>query len=234
MIEEGWYALDWRRIFIGDAPILFLAEIVLRTAIMYGYTSFLLRVLGKRGLGQLSSLELAIIIGFGSAVGDPMIYDDVPVIYGMIAVTVITFMQIGLEKFINTNKKAESIMDGEPNLVIDDGIMIYENMKNDNLSREDLFRFLRLNNVTHLGEVSKAFFETSGQLSIMYKTAELVKPGLSVLPNNYVNTTAVTANEKITEPGIYICSQCGNSSQFHKEDIVYHCAKCHGDSWVKG
>src|SRR5688572_21848737 len=118
-MEENFYAFDWKRIFIGDAPILFLAEIVLRTIIMYSYTTFLLRVLGKRGIGQLSSLELAIIIGFGSAVGDPMIYDDIPVTYGMVAVTVITFLQIGLENFINSNKKAEMLMDGEPNLVID-------------------------------------------------------------------------------------------------------------------
>jgi len=40
---------------------------------MYAYTVFLLRILGKRGMGQLSMLELAIIISFGSAVGDPIL-----------------------------------------------------------------------------------------------------------------------------------------------------------------
>ncbi|HEY3387695.1 MAG TPA: YetF domain-containing protein [Saprospiraceae bacterium] len=232
-MEENFYAFDWKRIFIGDAPILFLAEIVLRTIIMYSYTTFLLRVLGKRGIGQLSSLELAIIIGFGSAVGDPMIYDDIPVTYGMVAVTVITFLQIGLENFINSNKKAEMLMDGEPNLVIDDGILMHENMKNDNLSREDLFRFLRLKNVTHLGEVSKAFFETSGDLSVMFKTAEHVKPGLSVLPDNSIDKTIVGSNENIIEPGVYLCRQCGHSSFLHKEEVINHCEKCHGDSWIK-
>ena len=54
---------------------------------MYAYTIFLLRVLGKRGMGQLSTLELAIIISIGSAVGDPMIGVDIPIVHGLLVVT---------------------------------------------------------------------------------------------------------------------------------------------------
>src|SRR5215207_7709864 len=96
---------DFHRIFLGDAPALFLLEIVFRTLIMYTYTVILLRILGKRGMGQLSMLELAIIIAFGSAVGDPMVGAEMPILHGMTAITAVTIFQIGLERLINMNKK---------------------------------------------------------------------------------------------------------------------------------
>jgi uncharacterized membrane protein YcaP (DUF421 family) len=182
-MQENFQPFDLHRIFVGELPLIFFAEIVLRTLIMYIYTIFLLRILGKRGMGQLSALELAIIIGFGSAVGDPMMSADIPVTYGIICVSVITLFQVGLEKLINKNKSVEAVMEGEPNLIIDDGLMIMENMKKDNLSKEDLFRLLRIKDIEHLGQINKAFFETTGQISILLQSPDKIKPGLSVFPD---------------------------------------------------
>src|SRR5687768_736421 len=106
-MDSDFKPFDFPRIFFGDAPTLFLLEIVFRTLIMYSYTVFLLRLLGKRGMGQLSMLELAIIISFGSAVGDPMVGYDIPIVHGMLAITVVAIFQILLERFININRKVE-------------------------------------------------------------------------------------------------------------------------------
>lgn len=62
---------DLARMFLGDTSPLFLLEIAFRTALMFLWLVFLLRVTGKRGLAQLSPLELASVIGPGSAAGDP-------------------------------------------------------------------------------------------------------------------------------------------------------------------
>src|SRR5829696_3727780 len=167
-MEQTFKPFDFHRIFLGDAPALFLLEIVFRTLIMYAYTVFLLRILGKRGMGQLSMLELAIIISFGSAVGDPMVGYNVPIVYGVVAVTFVTIFQIGLERFINHNRKVEALMEGTPNLVISNGVINWKCMKEDNISKEDLFRALRGKDVQHLGQVKKAFFETSGSVSVFF------------------------------------------------------------------
>ncbi|MBN9165362.1 MAG: hypothetical protein BGO98_30195 [Myxococcales bacterium 68-20] len=63
---------------LGDEPPLFLVEVALRTTIIFVYTLPLLRLLGKRGVAQLSLFQVTIIIGLGSAVGDPMFQADVP------------------------------------------------------------------------------------------------------------------------------------------------------------
>lgn len=95
---DGFKILDWHRMFIGDGPPVFLLKIIFRTVSMYVYTIFLLRILGKRSIGQLPTLELAIIIYFGSAVGNLVIGKDIPMVYGMVAITAVAFLQVGFEQ----------------------------------------------------------------------------------------------------------------------------------------
>ena len=122
-MTESFRVFDFHRIFVGDAPALYFIEIIFRTIVMYSYTVLLLRVLGKRGMGQLSMLELAIIISFGSAVGDPMIGAEMPIFYGALAITVVTVLQIGLERLINKNRKVETVMEGKANVVVSNGVI---------------------------------------------------------------------------------------------------------------
>jgi len=70
---------DWERILIHDFPWLYLGEVALRTVIMFTVLLLALTVSGKREVKQLSVYELVLLIGLGSAAGDPMFYDDVPI-----------------------------------------------------------------------------------------------------------------------------------------------------------
>ncbi|HEY1008464.1 MAG TPA: YetF domain-containing protein, partial [Daejeonella sp.] len=173
---------DFHRMFLGDYPLTFLLEIIFRTIVMYAYTIVLLRFLGKRGMGQLSNLELAIIICFGSAVGDPMIGADIPIIHGFTAITTVALVQVGMEKFINKNKRIEQIMEGLPECLVDDGKILLDKLKTENLSNADLFRALRNKEVVHLGEIDKAYFETSGDITVFFHNKRKIKPGLSIKP----------------------------------------------------
>lgn len=231
---DDFKVFDFHRIFIGDAPALYFLEIIFRTFIMYGYTVILLRILGKRGMGQLSMLELAIIISFGSAVGDPMIAYDMPIFYGLLAITVVTICQIGFERLINKNRKVESVMEGKSNMVVKDGVIIWDCMERDNISREDLFRSLREKNVQHLGEVKKAFFETSGAISVFFQSPQNVVPGLSVEPEEMIdNTDIYSANQQIVQAGSFSCIHCGHTTSVTQETKLSSCPVCHGEKWIR-
>jgi uncharacterized membrane protein YcaP (DUF421 family) len=233
-MDSTFEVFDFRRIFLGDAPPLFLLEIVFRTLIMYAYTVILLRILGKRGMGQLSMLELAIIISFGSAVGDPMVGADVPIVHGMVAITVVTIFQIGLERLINKNSKVEALMEGTPNLIVQDGVIQWDCMKRDNLSKEDLFRSLRSKDVEHLGQVQKAFFETSGSVSVFFNSPKKIKPGLSLLPEEMVPEDTILRNEmQVPGTGEYSCMNCGHTITLKMEGIIPKCRVCADARWVK-
>jgi uncharacterized membrane protein YcaP (DUF421 family) len=230
---KDFQVFDFHRIFMGDAPALYMLEIVFRTLVMYSYTIILLRILGKRGMGQLSTLELAIIISFGSAIGDPMLEADSPILHGMVAVTVVTFFQINVERLINKNKQVETILEGAPNLVVENGLIKWENLVKDNLSKEDLFRALRSKDVEHLGQINKAFFETSGQISVFFHSPKKIKPGLMVLPEIELDPADILkASEAVPAAGTYCCLNCGNSKSFGQKEQVPACGVCHGEEWV--
>ncbi len=225
---------DFHRIFLGDYPLLFLLEIVFRTVFMYGYTILLLRFLGKRGMGQLSNLELAIIICFGSAVGDPMIGAQVPIVYGIVAITTVAFLQVGMEKFINSHKKIEQVMEGSPECLVNEGVILLDKLKQENLSQADLFRALRNKDVIQLGEVKKAYFETSGDITVLFQNQRNLKPGLCVMPQDETNKPKCFGNgSTIATTGKYSCCTCGYTAQFKAGEILNECNKCGNTEWVK-
>jgi len=232
-MQENFRVFDFHRMFLGDAPLTFLLEIIFRTVIMYLYTIVLLRFLGKRGIGQLSTLELAIIICFGSAVGDPMIGQDIPMVYGAIAITTVAFLQVGLERIINKNKKLESIMEGKPDLLVQDGIIINDALTYNNLSHADLFRILRGKDVQHLGEIDKAFFETSGQITVWYHPSRKIRQGLSIIPEEEMPPNAMIESPAIApNDGVYSCCHCGQSLSLTKKEKLPDCNKCNSKLWV--
>ena len=110
---------DLQRMFVGDHPLLFHLEIVVRTLIVYGYSLVLLRWLGSRTIGQLSTIEFLLVIALGSAVGDPMFYPDVPLVHALVVVTVVVLANRGLDILVARSKIAERVIDGEPQELID-------------------------------------------------------------------------------------------------------------------
>lgn len=230
-MEQDFQVFDFHRIFLGELPLSFLAEIVFRTAIMYLYSITLLRILGKRGMGQLSSLELAIIICFGSAVGDPMIGKDIPIIYGITAVTTVALLQVGLEKMINRNKQVEKVLEGSADLIVNNGIIVKEALERNNLSNADLFRLLRAKGIKYLGEIEKAFFEISGDISI-WRNETPASKGLILLPSEELPADSILEKETAIKEGVELnCINCGDSIVTNNNSKLPECKNCGTNRW---
>lgn len=103
--------MNWQDILFGDENLSFLAEIALRSVIMFLLLFLGLRVAGKRGVKQLSIFELLIIIALGSAAGDPMIYKEVGVIYALVVFVVIFLIYWMLTKLMEHSETMESILE---------------------------------------------------------------------------------------------------------------------------
>ncbi|GAA0504516.1 DUF421 domain-containing protein [Deinococcus depolymerans] len=172
---------DWARMLLGDTPPLFLLEIVFRTAVIFLWLVFLLRVTGKRGLAQLSPLELAIVIGLGSAAGDPMFYPEVPLLHAMLVLTLVVGLQRLLSHLVIRSERVETFIEGVPVELVRRGVLSGEALRRANLSREDLFERLRAQGVRQLGEVQRAYFEQDGNLTVFTHPHD-PPPGLPVVP----------------------------------------------------
>lgn len=172
--------MEFERIFIGDAPLAFALEIAFRTAFMYLYTLALVRLLGKRGMGQLSPFEMVIIVALGSAVGDPMFYADVPLFHGVIVVTVVVALERVLVRLTERNRMLERLIESSPVLLVTDGEIDMGALDREDLSLAELYMSLREHGIEHLGEVRRAYLEPNGKVSV-YRNG-LARLGKSVLP----------------------------------------------------
>ncbi|RJF72489.1 DUF421 domain-containing protein [Deinococcus cavernae] len=198
--------LDWQRMFIGDTDALFLLEIALRTSIIFLWLLFLLRVTGKRGLAQLSPLELAIVIGLGSAAGDPMFYPEVPLLHAMLVLALVVGLQRLLAHFVIHNETIETFVEGTPVELVRDGVILHRGLERAKLSREDLFESLRAEHVRQLGQVQRAYFEQDGHLSVFLHPEGKAPPGLPVVPPWDLELPAPASPG---HPGPLACLNCG-------------------------
>jgi uncharacterized membrane protein YcaP (DUF421 family) len=178
---ETTQGFDLYRIFVGDQPLTFLLEILFRTTVMYVYV-LLLRLLGKRGRGQLSPFEFVIIIALGSAVGDPMFYPEVPLLHGLVVVTAVVAMTRLIIHLSNRSEAVEQFLEGQPCCIVDDGELNLEAIDAERISREELFMLLRERNVSQLGEVRRAYLEPSGVISAFRAKDDQCRPGLPIVP----------------------------------------------------
>lgn len=181
--EAGFRPLDWSRVLLGeDLSVLLLLEILLRTGVVFLWLLFLLRMTGRRGLAQLSPLELAIVIALGSAAGDPMLYTEVPVLLAMLVLTGVVALQRGVSWLMNRSRPFENFVDGVPLELVRDGVIVDGGLRRARMSREDLFERLRPEGVEQLGQVRRVYLEQSGELSVFLLPADLVRPGLPIAP----------------------------------------------------
>ncbi|HLN73366.1 MAG TPA: YetF domain-containing protein, partial [Prolixibacteraceae bacterium] len=158
----------WKELLMGGEEWSFLPETVLRTLIMFVVIMVSLRILGKRGVKQLSIFELVVIIGLGSAAGDPMFYNDVGILPALIVFAMIIILYTSITYFISKNRDFEAMVEGKPVRLIKDGSFAIDNFKKEPLGEYEFFAELRIQGVSQLGQIEEAILESSGNISIFY------------------------------------------------------------------
>src|SRR3989337_303195 len=186
-----------------------------------------LRIVGKRSISQLSLFELGLIIGLGSAAGDPMFYKDVGLLPGIMTFVVIIALYRFITFLINNNDKIEKALEGEPVYIAEDGVITYENFQKEPIAHEEFFAQLRIKHVTHLGQIKFAILETNGTVSVVFFPDEEVKWGLPILPHLCSDTF-----NKLSTKGKYSCVHCGNIEDVTSGIDISNCQVCQKNDWV--
>lgn len=183
---QGFQPFDLGRMLLGEqAGLLYLAEIVLRTVVMYGYALVFARVIGSRGVGQISPFEFILIIIISSAAGDPMFYHHVPLLHGILVLTVVMLLHQAVSYLTNRSEGAEDVLEGEPVLVIENGEVVETALGKRTFSRRELMMQLRHQSIRDVGEVHRAYFEPDGRISIFQADSENRRQRESTSPHAY-------------------------------------------------
>lgn len=217
---------DLVRMLIGDEPVWFLAEIVLRTTIIYLYTLALLRWIGGRSISQLSVVEFLLVIALGSAVGDAAFYPDVPLLHAMVVITVVVLIDKAMDYGIRRWQGVKNLVDGMPSEIVRDGRILCDGLISRGLGTLEVMELLRREGIENLGQVRYAYIESSGALSVFRVTTAL--PGLPIVPPPEIRAATIPshgqpqccANCGATTSGTQPCPHCGKSERALKSTAM--------------
>jgi uncharacterized membrane protein YcaP (DUF421 family) len=226
------YSFDLTRIFIGDLPVLFYAEIALRTIVLYLYALATLRFLGRRSAGELTVLDVVVIVALGSAVGDPMFYPDVPLLHGMLVITLI----VGVERlglfWANRNAKVDRLLKGRPTLVVSNGVFNLDGLEHLGISKREIFQMARQNGYHNLGGIRRMYIETDDKPSIFGYELDQVRPGLQFEPPWEMDQhVTLQAGSIVKQTTVAACINCGQTAEFDEGGKIPPCPRCQHAVW---
>ena len=140
-----------------------------RSIALYIIVLIVMRLMGKREIGQLQPFELAISIMIADLASIPMTDPGIPIFNGIIPILGLLVMHLLISIINLKSSKAREIICGRPSILIYRGKINENNLKKERFTINELEERLRGNNVINLGDVEYAILETSGQVTVIQK-----------------------------------------------------------------
>lgn len=145
-------------------------ELILRCAIVYIFLIFLLRISGKRQIGQLAPFDLVLLLVLSNSVQNSMNAGDNSLIGGLISAGTLVGLNCLVGLITYRSKKLEALIEGRPQVLIHNGKIFEEVMKHANLTHHELDAALRDAGCASASEVHMAVLENTGAISIVPRT----------------------------------------------------------------
>jgi uncharacterized membrane protein YcaP (DUF421 family) len=151
-------------------------EFLLRGVVVYVVLIALLRLTGKRQVGQLAPFDLVLLLVLSNAVQNSMTAGDNSLVGGLIsAATLVSINWIaGLATF--RSKRLAAFIEGRPQVLIHNGSLFEEVMDRAKLTHHELNAALRRSGVTCVEDVHSAILENNGSISVTPRSAPGAAP----------------------------------------------------------
>ena len=141
----------------------------IRAIILYIIVLIVMRLMGKREIGQLQPFELAIAIMIADLASIPMTEIGIPISKGIIPILGLLVMHL-LISFINLKSiKLRELICGKPAILIYRGKIDEKVLKKERFTINELQERLRGNNIVNIGDVEYAILETNGEVTVIQK-----------------------------------------------------------------
>ena len=144
-----------------------LVDVAIRTAIVYVFIVVALRVGGQRDVGQMSKLDLIVLLVIADAVQNAMVGENTSLLGGLVAAAVLVALDRGLRFVEHRSKAAEKIIEGEARMLIRNGVVLGKALRDEDIETDELMAALRKHGVVRPEEVQLAVLETDGSISVV-------------------------------------------------------------------
>jgi uncharacterized membrane protein YcaP (DUF421 family) len=144
----------------------------LRVAGMYFLAMIMVRILGKRALGELGPFDFVVMTGVGDTVISVALNKSMPLTDGIIVLATLAFLEYAVGYLSLKSGRLSNLLTGKPVVLIENGKIIRKNLAREKFNVDDLLQELRKRGVREIGEVERGILEACGGFSVILKESE--------------------------------------------------------------
>lgn len=144
-----------------------LPEVVLRTAIVYLFVVAAIRISGKREVGQMSVLELVVILVISDAVQNSMVGENTTLWGGLVAVVTLLGLDFTIKWITGRSRTLRNVIEGEPRLLVRDGRLLDRALREEKVDADEVRAAVRAHGLARVEDVRLAVIETDGSISVI-------------------------------------------------------------------
>lgn len=134
---------------------------------MYAIVILVMRIMGKRQIGQLQPYEFVIAIMISDLATLPMQDSAIPLWTGIVPILCLLLLQLCISFSVLKSKRVRGFLCGKPCIMIKNGVIIEENLRNQMYTLDDLLEALRIKGFPDVKSVQLAILENNGELSVL-------------------------------------------------------------------
>ncbi len=156
--------------------------VFLKSVLTFFLVLLVVRLMGKRQLGEMQPFELVITLIIAEVACIPMNDPYIPFYAGLVPIVTLAFLQILLSTLARKSLWARKLMSGSSIIAIDKNGINYDNLKKMNININDLIEAARSGGYMDFNRIAYAIFETNGNLCVIEKADDPTKPEPPLLP----------------------------------------------------
>lgn len=177
----------------------------------------LIRLMGKKAMSELTPFDLLYVIILGALVEEALYDDKVNVFHILFAIILWGLLVYLLEKAIQRTESLSSLIEGEPSVLIEEGHLNMQELRENFFDMEQLRAMLRQEGVYSIDEVHYAILEVNGHLTVITKE-EGVSPTFLLIEEGTIQQATLNYIDKDEK---WLLKELEIMGHFKMKDIVY-------------
>ena len=175
---------------------------ILRTVLFYGVLILVVRLMGKRQLGQLEPSEFVVTMLVANLASIPLEQTELPIHTGLVPIFTVLLLELFLSWLSLKSVLLRKFFCGKPTILVENGNILQKNLKQSRITLDELTSKLREKDVLDLRSVQYAILETGGNLSVFpypkEKPASAKEAGVQV-KKQYIPLTIISDGEVLPD-----------------------------------
>lgn len=174
----------------------------LRTIILYSLLIAVIRLMGKRQIGQMEPSEFVVTMLVANLASIPMQDEGIPLFSGFVPIVTVLAMELVMSALSLKSIFFRRMLCGKPVILVENGKIMQENLRKTRVTLDELSGHLREKDVLDIGAVQYAILETNGNLSVFpfpkERPASAKEAGIQAKPQ-YIPLTLVSDGKVLME-----------------------------------